>query len=60
MLLTQIVRFADPNGLNSTEDPLVFKSFSGVYNALSLRSLLWHAVPGNHDYGDVCYETRDF
>jgi tartrate-resistant acid phosphatase type 5 len=40
-----------PNGLNSTSDPLFFKSFSSVYKAKGLQ-VPWHAVLGNHGYGD--------
>jgi tartrate-resistant acid phosphatase type 5 len=41
-----------PNGQNSTSDPLFFQSFSSVYTSRGLQ-VPWHAVFGNHDYGDA-------
>ena len=43
---------ADRNGLNSTQDSLFHHSFVNVYPG-SLKSVPWHAVLVNHDYGDV-------
>ena len=45
-------------GLNSLDDPEFKQSFTDVYNHPSLQ-VPWHAVLGNHDYGDCGYnETR--
>jgi tartrate-resistant acid phosphatase type 5 len=40
-----------PNGLNTTDDALFQQSFMDVYTAPGLQ-VPWHAVLGNHDYGD--------
>ena len=40
-----------PNGLNASSDPLFTHSFTDVYHQSSLQ-VPWHAVLGNHDYGD--------
>jgi tartrate-resistant acid phosphatase type 5 len=43
---------ADPHGLKHSNDYLFDKSFKQIYTASELRSVPWHAVMGNHDYGD--------
>ena len=42
-------------GLNSLDDPEFAQSFTDVYTHPSLQ-VPWHAVLGNHDYGDCGYD----
>ena len=42
-------------GLNSLDDPEFAHSFTNVYTHPSLQ-VPWHAVLGNHDYGDCGYD----
>ena len=44
-------------GLNSLDDPEFKQSFTDVYNHQSLQ-VPWHAVLGNHDYGDCGYDEE--
>ncbi|KAK9842199.1 hypothetical protein WJX81_000205 [Elliptochloris bilobata] len=41
------------NGLTSVADTQLDTSFSSVYGAASLQGVPWHAVLGNHDYGEL-------
>lgn len=45
------------NGLLSVDDPQFQSSFTDVYNADSLQ-VQWHAVLGNHDYGE-CWTQEE-
>jgi tartrate-resistant acid phosphatase type 5 len=40
------------SGLSSVQDDLFRSSFVDVYSSPSLKGVPWHAVLGNHDYGE--------
>lgn len=44
-------------GLNSLDDPDFSRSFTDVYTHPSLQ-IPWHAILGNHDYGDCGYDDE--
>jgi len=40
------------SGLSSVDDPMFESSFLNLYDGPALREVPWHAVLGNHDYGE--------
>ena len=42
-------------GLNAADDPEFAQSFTDVYTHETLQ-VPWHAILGNHDYGDCGYD----